>query len=140
MYYLPRFTAIVICFFSCLLFSQAVYSQDFSSVDSDLRALENLIADTIANTEEQQRLLDSLNENLGRSGILIGNYESTITAQENLLKDLRTQLDEMSETFRTQSALLARYERNSKFWRTITLIAVPAAAVISGGIVWAVCR
>jgi uncharacterized protein YukE len=137
MYCFARIAAIAICFFSCLHFSQVVFSQDFSSVDSDLQTLENLLADTIANTEEQQKLLESLNQSLSESGILIDNYGNIITEQENLLKDLQTQLSEMSETFKTQSGLLARYERNSKFWRTFTLIAVPAAAVISGGIVWA---
>jgi len=32
-----------LCFFSSLLFSQAVWPQDFSSIGSDLSALENLI-------------------------------------------------------------------------------------------------
>ena len=40
------------------LFLQTAYSQDFSSLDSDLELLENLIADTLLNTEEQQKLLE----------------------------------------------------------------------------------
>jgi hypothetical protein len=36
-----------------------------------------------------------------------------------------------------QSELSAKYEKSSKFWRTFTLIAVPAAALLSGGIVLA---
>jgi hypothetical protein len=46
----------------------------------------------------------------------------------------------MSEVYRKQSSLLARYEKNSKFWRTFTLIAVPTAALLSGGVVYAVTR
>jgi hypothetical protein len=60
--------------------------------------------------------------------------------QEKLLMDLRTQLNAMSEIYRTQSALSAKYEKSSKFWRTFTLIAVPLMAVISGSVVRAVIR
>ena len=130
----------VLCCFCLSLFSQAVFSQDFSSIDRDLQQLENLIADTILNTEEQQRLLDDLKANLNESGILIANYESIIEGRERLLKDLQARLSEMSETYRMQSALSAKYERSSKFWKTFTLIAIPATALISGGIVWAVSR
>ena len=48
---------LVLVFFCSSPFSQAVWSQQFSSIDTDLKTLENLIRDTIANTEEQQRLL-----------------------------------------------------------------------------------
>ena len=61
-----------------------------------------------------------------------------IQEQENLLANLREQLNAMSETYRMQSQLSAKYARNSKFWRTFTLIAIPVTALISGGIVWAV--
>jgi hypothetical protein len=49
--------------------------------------------------------LDGLRKNLAESGALLGNYESIIAGQENLLKDLQTRLNEMSETYKTQSAL-----------------------------------
>ena len=129
-----------LCFFCCLLFPQAAFCQDFSSIDRDLLTLESLIADTISNTEEQQRLLDSLRANLDESGILIAGYESTIQEQENLLKELQTRLNEISETYRMQSDLSVKYERNSKFWKTFTFIAIPLTAVISGTIVWAVSK
>ena len=131
---------LVLFFLFCLLFSQAAFSQDFSSLDSDLTQLESLINDTISNTQEQQKLLENLRENLNESGILIDSYESIISEQENLLKELRSQLSEMSETYRMQSVLSARYEKKSKFWRTFTLIAIPVTAVLSGGIVWAISR
>ena len=133
-----RFFAL--CFFYCLLFSSAAWCQDFSSIDRDLLMLENLIADTILNTEEQQRLLDSLRANLNESGILIAGYENIIQEQEKLLKDLRIRLSEMSETYRMQSDLSAKYERNSKFWKTFILIAIPLTAAISGTVVWAVSK
>jgi flagellar biosynthesis chaperone FliJ len=120
-----------------LLLPRAASSQDFSSLDKDLSALESLIQDTLENSGEQQKQLDDLRKNLIESGILIGNYESIITERENLLRDLQERLAEMSETYRKQSALSARYERSSRFWRTFTLIAVPAAALLSGGIVFA---
>ncbi|MDR1893992.1 MAG: hypothetical protein LBQ61_04765, partial [Spirochaetales bacterium] len=63
--------------------------------------------------------------------------ESILAGRENLLKDLQARLNEMSETYRTQSALSAKYEKSSRFWKTFTLIAVPAAALLSGGLVWA---
>jgi len=119
-----------------LLFSQVAFSQDFSSVDSDLALLESLIADTLSNTEEQQKLLDDLRKSLDEKGNLIGNYESIITGQENLLKDLQARLNEMSETYKMQSALSRKYERRSRFWRTFTLIAIPATAIASGSLVW----
>jgi len=131
-----RLKGIGLLFILSLLSLQAVYSQDFSSIDMDLQALENLINDTIASTLEQQKLLEDLRESLNESGNLIASYESIITEQENLLRDLRIQLSEMSETFRMQSALSARYERTSKYYRTFMLLAVPITAIISGSIVW----
>jgi DNA repair ATPase RecN len=116
---------------------RAAFSQDFSSIDRDLTELENLIQDTLANSEEQQKQLDDLRKNLAESGELIGNYENTITERESLLRDLQERLSEMSETYRKQSALSAKYEKSSRFWRTFTLIAVPATALLSGALVWA---
>jgi uncharacterized membrane protein YccC len=125
-----------LCFSFFLVLSPDAFSQDFSSLDQDLALLENLIQDTIANTQEQQKLLQDLRQNLEDSGILIADYETIITEQENLLANLRTQLNEMSETYRMQSALSARYAKSSGFWRTFTLIAIPATAIISGTLVW----
>jgi septal ring factor EnvC (AmiA/AmiB activator) len=142
--YSNRFTAksaaAAICFFLFSLFSQAAYSQDFSSIDTDLQALENLINDTIANTEEQRKLLEDLRRSLDESGNLISSYETIIQEQENLLANLREQLNEMSETYRMQSQLSAKYERSSKFWRTFTLTAIPVTALLSGSLVWALSR
>jgi hypothetical protein len=56
------------------------------------------------------------------------------------LRDLQTRLSEMSEIYKMQSDLSRKYERKSKFWRTFTLIAIPSAALLSGGLVWAVTR
>jgi septal ring factor EnvC (AmiA/AmiB activator) len=134
------FSAAILFFSLSLLLPQAAWSQDFSSLDSDLQELENLIHDTLRNSEAQQKQLEDLQKNLTESGELIGNYESIIQEQENLLKDLQTRLSEMSETYRKQSALSARYETSSRFWRTFTLIAVPAAALLSGSLVWATTR
>jgi len=127
------------CVFSLVL-SPVALPQDFSSIDSDLQQLENLILNTLSNTEEQQKLLDDLRKSLDESGNLIGNYESIITGQESLLRSLQTRLNEMSEIYRTQSSLSAKYEKSSRFWRTFTLIGLPAAALLSGGIVWAMAR
>jgi septal ring factor EnvC (AmiA/AmiB activator) len=125
------------CFLFFSLSSQAVWPQDFSSIDQDLAQLESLINDTLVNTEEQQKLLEDLKKNLDESGNLIANYERTITERENLLRDLQTQLNAMYETYKMQSQLSAKYAQNSKFWRTFTLIAIPVTALISGGVVWA---
>ena len=131
------FAALLFC---CLFSPPALYPQDFSSIDSDLQQLEDLIADTLRNTEEQQRLLEDLQRNLSESGELIESYESIISMQEQSLSDLQQQLNEMFETYRRQSALSARYAQNSKFWRTFTIIAIPVTALLSGGVVWAVSR
>jgi len=123
-----------------LALPQAVYAQDFSSINQDLNQLELLIQDTLNNTEEQQRLLEDLKQNLTESGNIIDSYGSTIQEQENLLLTLREQLNEMSETYRKQSQLSAKYEESSRFWKTFTLIAIPVTALISGTIVWLVMR
>jgi len=127
-------------FLCCLLFLQAAWSQDFLSLDSDLQLLEDLIADTLNSTLEQQQLLNDLRQSLDESGNLLAGYENIITEQENLLKDLRTRLNEMSEIYQTQSSLSARSEQRLKRWRIFTLIGIPAAAILSGGIVWAVMK
>ncbi|MCL2066163.1 MAG: hypothetical protein FWG99_01710 [Treponema sp.] len=127
---LNRFACFVI---SLLLFSPALYSQDFSFVEEDLEQLENLITGTLLNMEEQQKLLEDLHRNLSESGNLIETYENIITEQEKLLQAFQVRLNEMSETYRMQSALSAKYEKTSKFWRNFTLIAIPVTAILSGG-------
>ena len=136
----PVWGVFVLCFFCSLLLPRAAYSQDFSSINNDLDQLETLIADTLKNTEQQQKQLDDLKRSLDESGNLIGNYESIIAERESLLRDLQARLNEMSAIYRTQSALLAKYERSSRFWKTFTLIGVPAAALLSGGLVYAAMR
>jgi hypothetical protein len=59
-----------------------------------------------------------------------------ITEQENLLATLHEQLNAMSETYKMQSQLSARYAQSSKFWRIFTLIAILVTAAISGSVVW----
>jgi hypothetical protein len=100
--------------------------------------LESLIQNPLENSVAQQKQLDDLRRNLDESGDLIKSYESIIAGRESLLKDLQTRLTEMSETYRTQSALSAKYERSSQFWKTFTLVGVPAAALLSGLLVWAI--
>ncbi|MDR0302923.1 MAG: hypothetical protein LBI04_11525 [Treponema sp.] len=138
--YTARFAAAVMCFFLSSLFSPAVYSQEFSSIDRELAQLENLINDTIANSEQQQKLLADLQQNLTESGNLIESYEQIMTERETLLQDLQARLTEMSEIYRTQSALSAKYAQNSKFWKTFTLIGIPTAAVISGAVIYSVIK
>jgi ElaB/YqjD/DUF883 family membrane-anchored ribosome-binding protein len=123
---------LVLVLFAALL--SPLPAQDFSSIDKDLEQLESLINDTLRDMEEQQKLLEDLQKNLSESGELIESCESVIARQEQSLADLQRQLNEMSETYRKQSALSARYAQSSKFWRTFTLIAIPAAAGLG---VWA---
>jgi len=136
----PHFTAAVILFIFFSLSSPAVYSQDFSSIDQDLAQLESLINDSITNTQEQQKQLEDLKKNLTASANLIDNYETTIKEQEILLASLREQLTAMSETYKTQSQLSARYAQSSKFWKTFTIVAIPVTAVISGVVGFALSR
>ena len=120
--YLPRLTAVVLLFTCSLLLPQVALPQDFSLMDNDLQLLEDLILDTIANTEEQQRLLDSLKTSLTESETLIADYESRIHNQELLLQNLQAQLQAMSETYQMQSRLSTGYDQRLKFWRTFTLV------------------
>ena len=131
------YAAFALFFILFSLSSRDVFSQDFLSLDQDLAQLESLINDTLNNTQEQQRLLEDLKRNLSESADLIANYANIIQEQENLLANLRGQLSAMSETYKMQSQLSARYARNSKFWRTFTIVAIPVTAIISGGVVWA---
>jgi DNA repair ATPase RecN len=126
-----------LCFLLSSLLPPAAHSQGFSSIDNDLQQVQNLIDDTLSNTAAQERLLQTLKQNLDESGQLIESYETTIAAQENLLRGLQSSLAEMSETYRTQAFLSAKYEKSSRFWKTFTLIAVPVTAAISAGMVWA---
>ena len=141
MNHFSRFTAaLLLCCFSSLLFSQAAFSQDFSSIGSDLETLESLITDTLWNMEEQQKLLENLKRTLDESGNVIESYESIIAGHEDSLKSLQARLNEMSETYRTQSSLSAKYESSSRFWKTFTLIGIPSAALLSGTLVWTFMR
>ena len=117
-----------LCFFSSLLFSQAVWPQGFSSIGSDLSALENLIQ----MKSEKLKMRGCLqSERVGNKPRL-----QTITFFiSNFSFVLR--LNEMYAIYTMQSALSAKYEKSSKFWKTFTLIAVPVTAAISGGVVWA---
>jgi septal ring factor EnvC (AmiA/AmiB activator) len=137
---MKKYAALALFFFLFLLSSRDAFSQSFSSIDQDLTKLEDLINDTIANTQEQQKLLEDLKQSLNESEGLINNYANIIQEQENLLASLRGQLNAMSETYRMQSQLSAKYAQNSKFWRTFTLIAIPVTALISGGVVWGISR
>jgi len=137
---MKRLTAAVILFFFSYLSSPALYSQDFSSIDQDLAQLESLINDSITNTQEQQRQLEALKQNLNASAELIANYENTIKEQETLLASLREQLTVMSETYKMQSALSARYAQSSKFWQTFTIVAIPVTAIVSGVVGFALSR
>ena len=105
------YIAIVFGFTFFSLSLQGAWSQDFSSLDNDLQLLEDLIHDTIANTEEQQRLLDNLKQSLTESENLIANYENRIHNQEQLLMSLQTQLQAMSETYQMQSRLSTGYDQ-----------------------------
>ena len=130
--------AFALCCF--LLLPRVAFPQDFSSISGDLDQLESLIASTLANMEQQQSHLEDLKASLDASGSLIETYASIIAERESLLQDLQTRLGEMSAIYRTQSDLSAKYEKSSRFWRTFTLIAVPAAVLLSGGVVYAVTR
>jgi DNA repair ATPase RecN len=105
-------------------------------MDTNLQQLQNLINDTLRNTEAHETLLQTLKQNLDESGQLIESYETTIAEQEKLLRDLQKHLDELSAIYKTQAALSAKFERSSKFWKIFTLIAIPTTAAISGLVVW----
>jgi septal ring factor EnvC (AmiA/AmiB activator) len=125
----PSFPFSTVFVLFLLPFSWALYAQepppDFSSIDSNLEKLESLISDTLSTSEALTAQLEGLSLTLNERELLI-------SEQENLLKELRMRLDAMSETYRTLSSSSKRYEANSKFWRTFTIIGIPAAALISG--------
>jgi septal ring factor EnvC (AmiA/AmiB activator) len=113
----------------------------FSSITDNLTALENLITDTLNDNETLTQQLQHLQQNLTERETLLtereqslNGKEKTLTTQENLLKELRQQLSEMSTIYKEQSLLSAKYERRYKFWKRFTLIGIPAAVLLSGGI------
>jgi hypothetical protein len=70
----------------CIFFSlspPAAWSQDFTSLDRDLAELENLIQDTLVNSEVQLKQLEDLQRNLNESETLLKNYENIIDLFEN---------------------------------------------------------
>jgi hypothetical protein len=134
----PSCSAIAFLLAWSLLLPPGLSCQDFSSLDKDLLQLESLIHDTLENSEAQRQQLEDLQKNLAESGELLKSYEGIIAGQESLLRDLQGRLSAMSETYRKQSELSARYEQSSKFWKRFTLAAVPVAALLGGVLVWAI--
>jgi septal ring factor EnvC (AmiA/AmiB activator) len=137
------FPAIALCFLLSLpalppaAFSQELPPQpspDFAGIEQNLSALESLIADTLNNNEALTRQLRDLKANLQTQEALLNEREASMTAQEHLLKELRSDLTEMSEIYKEQSDLSKSYERSSRFWKTFSLIAVPATALLSGSL------
>jgi septal ring factor EnvC (AmiA/AmiB activator) len=130
------FLRLTACFLLASLSSSALFAQeplpDFSSIDRNLEALETLIGDTLSNSETLTRQLQNLRENLTEQERILSERETSIAAQERLLTELRQQLNEMSQTYKAQSALSAKYERSSRFWRNFTLIGIPVAALLGG--------
>jgi septal ring factor EnvC (AmiA/AmiB activator) len=98
---------------------------DFSSIDSNLEKLESLITDTLNTSEALTAQLEDLS-------LALNERELLISEQENLLRELRKELAGMSETYRTLSSSSRKSEASSKFWRTFTIVGIPAAALISG--------
>ena len=145
----PRRSVSLVCALVLLLFSSALPSAlcaqepppSFSSVADNLDALENLIAATLNDNETLTQQLQLLQQNLTEREALLSEREQllsgkekTLTVQENLLRELRQQLGAMSSIYKEQSALSAKYERRYRRWKTFTLIGIPAAALISGGL------
>jgi septal ring factor EnvC (AmiA/AmiB activator) len=125
----PSFPSRAVFALLLLPFSSALYAQesspDFSSIDSNLEKLENLITDTLNTSETLTAQLEDLS-------LTLNERERLIDEQENLLRELRKELAGMSETYRTLSSSSKKLEASSKFWRTFTAIGIPAAALISG--------
>jgi recombinational DNA repair ATPase RecF len=127
--YSPKFRRRPAAFFLIfLLLSSPLCSQEAPSIYDNLDKLENLLLDTLTNSEQQSRQLEDLNTTLAEN-------EQILQEREQLLADLRTQLTSMSETFQKQSELYAKSERRSQFWKTFTLVGIPVAVVISAGVV-----
>jgi chromosome segregation ATPase len=107
---------------------------DFSTIDSQLEELESLINDTIACNEALEKQLQDLKENLAKQEQISFERGNSIAGQDGLLKKLRSELGEMSETYKAQSDLSAKYEKSSRFWKIFTLLGIPLAILFSSGI------
>jgi uncharacterized protein HemX len=118
-----------------LALSPALFAQesqpDLSDIDKSLEELQSLIEDTLSNEQQQTQRLDNLNQ-------ILAENERLLSERETLLQTLKTQLADLSETYKRQSELSKKYERDSRFWRTFTLVGIPAAVVISGGVTAAI--
>jgi hypothetical protein len=84
-----------------------------------------LIVDTLNSSEE-------LNQQLADLSQVLSERELSIQEQEKLLTELRTQLNEMSVTYKTLTQYSKSLEASSRFWKNFTIIGIPVAAVISG--------
>jgi septal ring factor EnvC (AmiA/AmiB activator) len=131
----------------CVALPQVLCSQDasdsyqlsseqtgFSTIDSQLEELESLINDTITCNETLEKQLQDLKENLTRQEQISFEKENSIAGQDGLLRKLRGELGEMSETYKAQSDLSAKYVKSSRFWKVFTLVGIPLAILFSSGI------
>jgi uncharacterized membrane protein YccC len=118
-----------------LALSPALFAQesqpDLSAIDRQMEELQSLIDDTLNNEQQQMQRLDDLN-------LILAENERLLAERETLLQTLKTQLADLSETYKMQANLSRKYERSSKFWRTFTLVGIPAAILISGGVTAAI--
>jgi uncharacterized protein HemX len=126
-----RHSKILVLLLLSLASSPALFAQESQLSATQLEELQSLIEDTLSNEQQQMQRLNNLNS-------LLAENERLLAEREELLKTLKTQLEDLSETYRKQSTLSKKYARSSKFWRTFTLAGIPAVAAISAGVTAAV--
>jgi septal ring factor EnvC (AmiA/AmiB activator) len=104
---------------------------DLSSIDRQMEELQSLIDDTLNNEQQQIQRLNDLSQ-------ILAENERLLSERETLLQTLKVQLADLSETYKMQANLSRKYERSSRFWRTCTLVGIPAAVAISAGVTAAI--
>jgi hypothetical protein len=102
----------------------------FSNIDQAL----NLMSDSMNNEEAVILQLEELKRNSIEQEQILNEKEASIAEQERLLLELRQRLEGMSQIYREQSILYEKSAASSRFWKRFSLIALPVAALLSGGI------
>ncbi len=86
--------------------------------------------ETVGRLEEELERERGINKQLREHNQRARDLTSELTGTTN--RNVRNLQDAVS--------LISEIRKNSKFWKTFTLIAIPVTAVISGSVVWALSR
>ena len=107
-------------FILLLLLHSVLYSQEISTVQSNLTSIENYAINIEQNSIQQQMKIESLEEQLKNAKI-------SQEALENSVIEISAQADKLLKQLKC-------YERKYKNWKTFAMVMIPLTAITSTGI------